>query len=570
MPPLVSIIIPSYNHAEYLKTRLESIFKQTYQNFELIILDDCSTDGSKLVLDLYKSHPKVKHLIINSLNSGSTFKQWIKGFKLAIGKYIWIAESDDFCDLNFLDIMVSALEKNTTISIAYCKTIQVDKKGAHLHGLNNYYDEFESGRWEHDYFNSGNNEIKNYLFKKNTIPNASAVVFRKSSLDILNIQILKFRLSGDWLFWIMLLEKGDIFYSINTFNCFRFHSNTVRSTSAGTSLISDEQIIIWDYLAKKRLITKKVLQGLYLENNLIMQSPFDKTFNLIKTKLSYYKKRLLDFRFRILKKIKNVLSNFYLCNINFFSSKNRPKHTPTNIGILYICVGKYEIFFKLFYRSFEKYFLKGTNKTYFLFTDSTKLITTYRKKSNIQIISTEKRGWPYDTLLRNRYFKEHFEKFDGMDYLFFCNANMVCNKNIYLSDLGLGTANKTFGVLQPYYFSKTSKSYPVESTLRCNAFFSELDIRLVQNYFQGCFYGGNYLEFKHLVETINNWTEEDLLLEKIPVWHDESYLNRYFFLHPPYVLHPGFSYPDDIIIPFEKYIRMIVKSKEVGHHTLRS
>ena len=78
--PLVSIIIPNYNHARYLKQRLESIFNQTYQNFEVIFLDDCSTDNSSDIIEQYKDNPHLSQIVVNETNSGSPFKQWNKGF----------------------------------------------------------------------------------------------------------------------------------------------------------------------------------------------------------------------------------------------------------------------------------------------------------------------------------------------------------------------------------------------------------------------------------------------------------------------------------------------------------
>ena len=56
---MVSVIVPNYNHASYLVERIESILNQTYQDFELILLDDCSTDDSREVLLKYKDNPKV-------------------------------------------------------------------------------------------------------------------------------------------------------------------------------------------------------------------------------------------------------------------------------------------------------------------------------------------------------------------------------------------------------------------------------------------------------------------------------------------------------------------------------
>jgi glycosyltransferase involved in cell wall biosynthesis len=124
--PKVSIILPCYNHENYLKERLDSIFNQTYQNFEVIILDDASTDGSQDLLIEYKKHVKVSHHIINTKNSGSPFLQWQKGLELAIGDYVWIAESDDSCDINFLKSNLEKIEQENA-NICVAKTFKYAK-----------------------------------------------------------------------------------------------------------------------------------------------------------------------------------------------------------------------------------------------------------------------------------------------------------------------------------------------------------------------------------------------------------------------------------------------------------
>ena len=73
--PTVSVIVPNYNHAAYLRERLDSILNQTFQDFELILLDDCSTDASLLMLRDYATHPRVSQLVVNEKNTGSTFAQ---------------------------------------------------------------------------------------------------------------------------------------------------------------------------------------------------------------------------------------------------------------------------------------------------------------------------------------------------------------------------------------------------------------------------------------------------------------------------------------------------------------
>ena len=80
--PLVSVIVPNYNHEKYLPERLNSILNQTFQDFELILLDDCSTDGSREILKSFKKNSKVTHLEFSVSNSGSPFKQWAKGVNL--------------------------------------------------------------------------------------------------------------------------------------------------------------------------------------------------------------------------------------------------------------------------------------------------------------------------------------------------------------------------------------------------------------------------------------------------------------------------------------------------------
>ena len=98
--PFVSVIIPNYCHAKYLDQRIQSVLNQTYQNFEVIILDDCSPDGgaSKAVIEKYRNNSHVSHIVYNENNSGSPFKQWKKGADMAQGELLWIAESDDYAD----------------------------------------------------------------------------------------------------------------------------------------------------------------------------------------------------------------------------------------------------------------------------------------------------------------------------------------------------------------------------------------------------------------------------------------------------------------------------------------
>jgi glycosyltransferase involved in cell wall biosynthesis len=227
----VSVIIPNYNHALYLEQRIESVLNQTFQDFEIILLDDCSTDNSREIIEQYKNNPKFTHVVFNKTNSGSPFKQWEKGLELAKGDYIWIAESDDWADHNFLATLIPLLEDGA--GLAYCRTFTVNHS---LINKTDYFwgDELDSTRWKSDYKNSGKDEIKNYLIFRNTIPNASACVFKKKHLSF-EPKIQNMRFCGDWLFWINLLEKTNIAFTSDRLSYFRMHNDTSRSIKSKIS-----------------------------------------------------------------------------------------------------------------------------------------------------------------------------------------------------------------------------------------------------------------------------------------------------------------------------------------------
>lgn len=131
--PLVSVVVPNYNYARYLDARLSSILNQTFQDFELILLDDASTDNSLELLDRYKNDPHVSHFIVNEQNTGSPFKQWMKGILLAKGEWVWIAEADDLCEPTFLETCVEQVQKYPNVSVCMTAFRYIDEKVIYCH-----------------------------------------------------------------------------------------------------------------------------------------------------------------------------------------------------------------------------------------------------------------------------------------------------------------------------------------------------------------------------------------------------------------------------------------------------
>jgi glycosyltransferase involved in cell wall biosynthesis len=231
--PTVSVIVPVYNHARYLRLRLDSILQQTYQDFELIILDDASTDGSVEIIRTYLDRPGVR-FHPNQVNSGSAFRQWARGLELARGRYVWIAESDDWSDPKFLERLVPLLDRHPGVGLAYCQSWMADPDGRILGEATGWTDELDPERWRADFIAPGREEVRRYLTDRNTIPNASAVLIRRQALEAAGPLETGHRLCGDWLLWIKLLAGSDLAYVAEPLNFWRQNSSNARAASNGT------------------------------------------------------------------------------------------------------------------------------------------------------------------------------------------------------------------------------------------------------------------------------------------------------------------------------------------------
>ncbi len=258
MSPKVSIIVPNYNHTRFLHKRLDSIFNQTFQDFEVILLDDTSTDNSVEVLTKYASHPKVAHFIVNDKNSGSPFKQWKKGIDLAKGEFIWIAESDDWADIDFLGKAVNHFNENEAISLIYGKSIVVDNKDIIIKDYDYKSIDMPYKRWENYFINDGKGEIKENLYRRNTIPNASAVLFRRA-IALKEVAIItRFNMMGDWILWIKMLFHGKIIYDPEMVNYFRVSNQSTINHNTPKKVFYRyyEHILLNCFLLKRQLINK--------------------------------------------------------------------------------------------------------------------------------------------------------------------------------------------------------------------------------------------------------------------------------------------------------------------------
>ena len=300
--PVVSVIVPNYNHAEYLPQRLESIFHQVFQDFEVILLDDASSDNSLDVLKKYKNHGDVR-ILQNHQNSGSPFKQWIKGIDLARADIIWIAESDDSCEPDFLTTLLPAF-KDPEVKLAYANSHIMNENSEILGDYLNseYLSSLSSIKWKTNYKVSAKQEINDGLGVKNTILNISAVLFRRFEFEEeLRRTLEGMHIAGDWYFIAHALKNGHISYNAKKLNYHRRHSKSVIGKT-----IQDKKI--QDFFKEFYMVQK------YIFSNYDLDSEFQKKWQ------GYLRQQWNDF---YPNRAFEELKNFYpLEEMNELISKN--------------------------------------------------------------------------------------------------------------------------------------------------------------------------------------------------------------------------------------------------------
>jgi glycosyltransferase involved in cell wall biosynthesis len=260
--PKVTVIVPNYNHSAYLARRLDSIYGQTYGNFEVILMDDCSSDGSADILRHYQAlHAHNTRLVINELNSGGVFNQWKKGLSLATGELIWIAESDDFCELSFLERLVGFFQ-NPAVMAAFCRTDFVDgSTGETTWSFEEFASDIDVNLWRKPFVRSANWMVNHGWGTKNILPNASAALMRHPG----NMPLLQdenwasLRLCGDWVFYLHLIRGGLVGFTPATTNYYRQHAK-------GTSVQTQKKMV---YYQEYEVVARTLLELYCLEENVL-------------------------------------------------------------------------------------------------------------------------------------------------------------------------------------------------------------------------------------------------------------------------------------------------------------
>eukprot|EP01080_Neovahlkampfia_damariscottae_P007012 gene7012-11177_t len=217
--PLISVVIPTYNSMKYLPKAISSVLKQTYKNFELIIVNDCSTDNTKEFLKKYSNHPKIK--IINNKKNKKLPRSLNTGFKIAKGEYFTWVSSDNFCTKNFLSEMLKVLKEYKDSKFVYSDYYLVNEK-------NKIMKDYHSGAAVHDGIFDGGGA--RYSFRKSLIENGgvAAFLYHKSVLPIIGKYDGELVGTEDWDYWIRISEVNPMMgYSPKPLMYYRIHKESM-------------------------------------------------------------------------------------------------------------------------------------------------------------------------------------------------------------------------------------------------------------------------------------------------------------------------------------------------------
>ena len=238
------------------------------------------------------------------------------------------------------------------------------------------------------------------------------------------------------------------------------------------------------------------------------------------------------------------------------------------IGILYICTGKYTVFWKDFYSSCERNFIPEAEIHYFVFTDAPE-IDFERENPRIHRIYQADLGWPGNTLKRFSVFLKSRDQLQKMDYIFFCNANLLVLEKITPDEFLPKGQEKLVACMHPGFSNKTPDKFSYDRNPLSKAY---IPMGKGKYYFAGGLNGGKTKDFLEAAKEMDLRTSEDDKNGIIALWHDESHWNN-FLLSINYadlkILGPSYLYPENSSFPFKPKILIRSKSNYLNLNRVR-
>lgn len=258
---LVSVVMPSYNHAQYVGRAIESVLRQTYKNFEFIIADDGSTDGSAEVISRYND-PRIKFTLFKE-NTSFGAGEYI--YEQARGEYIACICSDDMWDETLLEKYVSFLEEHEEYGCCVCQPEVIDENDQKV--TNSIYNDLFIGE----------NNTSGWWFKRlymngNCICGPSMGI-RRTVYEKLGPFRFQYRQLQDYEFWMRLVQISNIYIYPEKLVKYRIHE-TGENKNMSTPV---PEVIIRDHMERKYMmfdVMEQVTEDFFIKafgDNLILQ-----------------------------------------------------------------------------------------------------------------------------------------------------------------------------------------------------------------------------------------------------------------------------------------------------------
>lgn len=233
--PMVTVVIPSFNHARFIRDTIDSVLAQTFRDFELIVVDDGSTDGSPEIIQRHLSaHPhaslarlrlQVNRGVIPTLNSA---------LAEARGRYFAALGSDDLWEPNKLEVQVRALEADGDAHACYSDCWVIDAEGQRRDRLGRQYP--YRGGW-----------IFDHLIAMDFMPPSPTTVFRTATIRNLGGYNEHRRITEDVDLWLRLTRRHRVLYLDEVLSSYRVHGDNV-SWKRSEALIADIRESLHDAL----------------------------------------------------------------------------------------------------------------------------------------------------------------------------------------------------------------------------------------------------------------------------------------------------------------------------------
>jgi glycosyltransferase involved in cell wall biosynthesis len=231
---------------------MDSLLAQTYENLEILVIDDCSTDKSVEILRRYEGHPKVR-LVVRETNGG-----WVvvsnQGVDMSRGEFVIFANCDDDCKPRMIERLVTGMAGHSTAGISFCRSLLIDENDKVLTDDFTVREAAFRERCASDTLIEGR-EMVHFLLYSCVIPNLSAALFRRSAFSRVGMLSSDYRVCCDWDLFFRIVKQYDVFYVAEPLNLFRQHETTIRSSTKERIIYEEIFRLLLGELRAQRMTT---------------------------------------------------------------------------------------------------------------------------------------------------------------------------------------------------------------------------------------------------------------------------------------------------------------------------